>query len=227
MVTDTKTDTVVLIHYTPGCGGKFLSNCLALSSNAVLQHQYNAELQCENKFTPRVKLKFLLYQLSRTKDSWTDLGMGCLEYFGVGPNDWYKQPEEINFYPTVQKVIERQWKSFLMVHSFRVLKRYLEVWPNATLIIIENCNFFIDYRGGDMRNLLGTCGTAKSFAEQISKPYITWDARWFLDKKTMMVKIKDLAETLKLDLDTAHVDIFYDRYIATIDKLREQSNEIH
>ena len=44
------TTNIVLIYFSPGDGGKFLTNMLGLSSNAVLQNANFAEQQLEKNF---------------------------------------------------------------------------------------------------------------------------------------------------------------------------------
>ena len=71
-----ETNRIIFVCYPPGAGGKFLINCLGLSSHAVLQHQNLIHFSTEQK---KLVLKD---KITKHTGQWKDLGLGCNELLG-------------------------------------------------------------------------------------------------------------------------------------------------
>lgn len=145
-----ETNNLVIVVYPPGAGGKFLINCLGLSSDAVFQDNVLALRQLDGNFDPTAKFNLLIDRINQTV-RWNDLSLGCSELFGI-PNDWYSLfPPSIMAVPemfseSIEHLSNSDKKFFLVAHSPELVPRYLGVWPRAKIVYFQNCLDFIRSR---------------------------------------------------------------------------------
>ena len=60
MTVNFQTDKLIIMKYPPYAGGKFISNCLALSKHAVVQNEFIADL--DYRFTENFEIENLVWQ---------------------------------------------------------------------------------------------------------------------------------------------------------------------
>lgn len=138
------TDQLIIVHYSQGCGGKFLINCLGLASNAVLQDKHLASLQLQGNLDTERKFKIILARLATTKNKWHDLGWGCEEYFGFNSDAYLTIVKgQLPFDPVVKLTVDHNNYFFLVSHDPVFLQKAIAVWPNANIVLVDNCNDFI------------------------------------------------------------------------------------
>lgn len=149
---DFDSDRIVIVHYKPNSGGKFLINCLGLTDNAVFQDAVLVHRQLKNEFDVTAKLNFLIEKLEDTQagKTWNDLALGCKELFGIATKEYLSGPLELKKYwninQAVQRAIDNDKYLFLVSHSNLFLKRAMEVWPNARVVVFDNCDYFIHHK---------------------------------------------------------------------------------
>jgi hypothetical protein len=137
--------------YSAGAGGKFLSNCLALSMKAEFQHRCLL-----GKFNnSQEKFDFINGVISKNTYFWDDCGLGCRQLLGVGNMPGFITPgpapvEEFrNNYmksPTLEKLTNGDNLFFLIVHTVKALKNHMSVWPRAKIIQMTNAKDWLTYR---------------------------------------------------------------------------------
>lgn len=134
----------MLIYFSPGDGGKFLTNMLGLSSNAVLQNANFAEQQLEKNFNTFDKFCYLNNELDTVTDRWQDFGLGCRQLFRDTDytNKILTYPYSFDFDPIIKRLSNSTTKFFLLSHSAIDLHRQLQVWPNASVIVFDDNNEF-------------------------------------------------------------------------------------
>lgn len=141
---DYNTDKLLIAHYPCNTGGKFLLNCLALSTGCVLQHARLAQMQIKNRFRPELKFKFLLRRLQKIRNDWDDLGLGCRQLFGT--TNWTDNaqiPQE-KIRPIISILSRSQTLFPIVSHTFTELCGIVDFWPNARLLRIINYQRFIE-----------------------------------------------------------------------------------
>ena len=129
------TDRIIVVAFPPQTGGKFLINSLGLSRNAVLQHCDLTEL------TSNEKLDLLCDRYDSIHNLWKDIGLGCVELFGVDHSPG--SPMDQEYLGVIVKLIEQQKYFFLVAHDPAHLACVLNIWPNAKVIYFTNCRDFI------------------------------------------------------------------------------------
>lgn len=150
---DFQTDRLVIVQYPAGSGGKFLMNCLGLSNDVFLQDINLAIEQIQGNLSPQKKLDLLIERMSASKNSWTDLNMGCFSFFGV-----YLTIESTEcLYPELaygmqwNKQLREVYDSgkifFIVSQTARTTRWFKQIWPNAKIINFYNTQpFFEKYR---------------------------------------------------------------------------------
>lgn len=191
------TSNIVLIYFSPGDGGKFLTNMLGLSSDAVLQNAYFAEQQLEKNFSTFDKFCYLNNELDIVTDRWQDFDLGCSQLFRDTDytNKILTYPYSFDFDPIVKRLSNNTTKFFLLSHSAIDLHRQLQVWPNASVIVFDDNNEFRHkYRPKK------TVPDSKSDLQQY------WDtvrdSRWPLHPPNSMAEFDLLSDCIKVELRT-------------------------
>jgi len=145
------TNNLIVVAYPPMAGGKFLINCLALSSNAVLQHAGLAQLDLDGALSSVNKMQILRNKIKLVGDRWDDLRMGCDMLFGVNIDRYREYVGDMSIF-TFAKVIDTLSNSdklfFIVAHDTEELSGILKIWPQARVIAFNNCLPFITHRGG-------------------------------------------------------------------------------
>lgn len=189
------TDRLIIVHYSQGCGGKFLINCLALADNAVLQHRHLAKMQLDGHLSTAEKIKTITQKLSATQNKWYDLGWGCQEYFGFDSDTYLTQPvSQLPFDPIVEQVIEAGKYFFLVSHDPVFLNKAIAVWPNAKIVIIDHCNEFIACK----RDITQTINRLKNYWDKIRGD------SWPVDPPFTIESMENLPEFVLEEVQKTH-----------------------
>lgn len=147
---DFQTDRMIIVVYPRLTGGKFLTNCLGLSRDAVLQDKWLALRQLGNKLDPGDKYNLIMDRLGKVGPSWNDLNLGCTQYFN---SNLEEDHDLLIFPPMVQSVTDRGWYAFKLGHFYSEFDRYRLIWPNAQIIKLVNYqNFIMTYRKNEKSN---------------------------------------------------------------------------
>jgi hypothetical protein len=235
---NTNTNSIVFTSDTAWISGKFLINCLGLSNGAVLQDTALAEQQLDGMLTPEMKFNELMSRLDNVGSQWLDLGLGCALLFGDDLNN----PD--------RHVIDRLSNSdklfFLVRNNLAELERGLGNWTNPKLIMFINETDFARWGWGNVDNVLFTErlpahlthmtpdhvldviinqsvveNQNNQLFEKLVPNSFTWDCDDYLDKSKFLVSMRNCYEFLNLtDFDENLIGPFYDKYMATLDKLR-------
>ena len=141
-----ETDKLIILFYRPGAGGKFLANCLGLSSQAVLQDANFAQQQLDGGLDSVQKFDLIMNRLDEATVYWKDLGLGDYQYFGQSLENIVKESQ----LKSICKHVNDQNLFFIAVsHSIKTLERMVAMWPNAKVIEFTNsANFLRKYRNG-------------------------------------------------------------------------------
>lgn len=180
------TNNLIIVAYPPMAGGKFLINCLALSSDAVFQHRIFAQQDLNNELTSENKMQILRDRLSEVTH-WNDLYMGCRELFGVDEKIYEKYNGNLSifrFNDVIETLSNSKKLFFIVAHTTTVLTCILKVWRNARVIMFTDCLPFINMRGGnniaadywkDIRATTWPDQSPKTYKELMTYPKIIID----------------------------------------------------
>ena len=146
---------MIILVYPKYVGGKFISNCLALSRHCVVQDRQTALMDIKlgrNGFTDtyyKFKLAAVMKTLPLKQDmiNWGRYEYGCDKLYGIDEEfykthsikaiSWKIQQDDI--YPTLW---ECERDSCLITHDYRTLMKYLLVWPDAKVIEFDEYDSF-------------------------------------------------------------------------------------
>lgn len=201
------THHLVIVCYPGYAGGKFLINCLGLSDRAVLQDQELARKQLDGQLATEEKLNLLEQRLAETQEEWLDLNLGCVQLFGASPLTQFD-----NFNPVIDRLSNSNKYFFMVLHDAKQLDRYLTVWPNAKVIILNNSAEFIksrnkkEYTGWELY--------------EHPKCDFYWDCSWFLDYSLVAAKMQNLYDVLMLpDYNNLTILRYYVAWMTSLKKL--------
>jgi hypothetical protein len=147
------TSRLLVIVSDQGAGGKFLTSCLSFSDSVVIPDQTLAQQQLSGELTGHGLQKCLLERLGNQNDKrWRDFGIVDKIFWGFAEIRYYDFDPRCaalltwgSLIPTLTHHSER-WL-ILMLHSWDVALRVSEIWPNATMLFIDNAqNFMSTYR---------------------------------------------------------------------------------
>lgn len=136
---------ITIACYPAGSGGNFLLNCLSLSDNSILRHANLHSLTYEEKVY--YLLETLQTSINRTE--WSDLGLGCRQFYGVEAESYMSQYHDIIAYrmnSTVTNAMLDGHHIFLGGQTTIMMRNYLSFWPKARIIFFTNYRSFIQQR---------------------------------------------------------------------------------
>jgi len=150
MKTNFLSDNPVIIQFPRYAGGKFISNCLALSRHSVPQNKQLAEYLLENPTDYDYRLTTVLNTLPPPNDmiNWIDrYELGDMQLFGSGHLKW-RRGENKNINDITTKLSNSKLKFFIVCHGGPdELINLLSVWPNAKILMLINHNKFSKISG--------------------------------------------------------------------------------
>lgn len=141
---------MIILNYPPFVGGKFISNCLALSRHCVVQDKTFALEDIANRnFNDeyyKFKLDCVLKSLpdKDSMDQWVEFEFGCKQLYGIDEEFYTSNSikvikEAVASNEILQKLISNNRQSCLVVHEYKTLLKQLLIYPSA--FTIEFVNF--------------------------------------------------------------------------------------
>ena len=195
---------MVIVSYPGDCGGKFLINCLGLSSGAVFQDFDLARDQLDGTFTGDDKIEFLLNSLdeNRKPGEWDDLNLGCHQMFQTWP-----AVEIDNYNDEVIELIERMVKEnkyfFIVAHTDQTveLDRLLSIWKNPTFLKLLNCKTSWDAADKDVSDRI------------TGKIVHVWQVPWYNELSSTLTHVEELYTKMGLtDFNKALITEYYNTW---------------
>lgn len=204
------------MYYPRYAGGKFLSNCLALSRHAVFSDCDLAKTELSNvEVDYHEKLSGAMSTLpsdSSQMHAWGCYEHSCLDFFGIS-NEFYDtrsidQIKSMQFNYVITDLSTQHDKCFFLVsHDINNLKNMLNVWPNATVIELTNHTKFQTLA----RNLKKSdCiyADVETFNNSVK-----FDVSSYFDKSRFFKNLKNLYGQLNFtDFPQQQIEIYYDAY---------------
>lgn len=122
--------------YPLGAGGKFLTNCIGMSSQAVLQDAELVLQQLANQLSTSDKYDLLMQRVADAKNTgtWNDLDLGCGQLLRSPGSTLAMSAltdQDLRFCVTAHSVTE-----FVTTHN---------TWPNAEVVHLTNHQNFLNY----------------------------------------------------------------------------------
>ena len=212
---------IVMVCYPKWAGGKFLINCLGLSSGATLQHRQLALMDLRGDLDPGRKLQILQQRLwlEPKYQHWQDLKLGDIRTL----SDLRSCPEAI-----------AAGKLFLRTsHEWQDYQEFYHDYHDYifTNIVLVNENAFINHRLGlpvsfdrspysDLSQ--NWSHDQRQFYHDIADVF--WDTAWYLDRDQFLDRMQWLYDVCGLDdFDADLVDEFRDNYMAVIEILAQRA----
>lgn len=174
---------MILLIYPKYVGGKFISNCLALSRHCVVQNATIAKMDLNCKH-PEKYYQFKLASVLKTLpeksnlSKWADYEFGCTELYGID-EDFYKDSSITNIKDTIKSIEifntlqQHNKQSCLIAHDFRTLLKYLLIFPGARVVD------FYNYR--EFRQLAASlkCGDVNEQGYKLAETYHINDRQFY------------------------------------------------
>jgi hypothetical protein len=250
MMINFETENLIIVCYPQNAGGKFLINCLGLSTDAVFQDKNLASLQLTGNYNTDNKIDYIRNKMIQTQTSWSDLDLGCQQLFGIN-NETYltKIPESYSFANVISNLSHSDYKFFLVAHSEEYLKQYIARWPNVKLIIFENCSKFVIFRSWKMlrgpdwplkspkfdnmdilpklveNDIVTIFKNITTFKQEghYSNQILYWNTDLFFSKSNTIKEIQKLYQLLNLsNFNESYISEYYDSWIDKIKELNQQ-----
>ena len=218
--------------YSVGAGGKFLSNCLALSMKAEFQHS-----RLLGKFNnSQEKFDFINGVISKNTYFWDDCGLGCWQLLRVSNMPGSSTPgsaEEFrNNYmksTTLEKLTNGDNLFFLIVHSVESLKNHMSVWPRAKIIQMTNSQDWRTYREYNIkiRNMVDPLIESNLDHIVDASRVTVVDTSMYFDTSKVVDTVRFLYEKFNLtDFNETYIRELHQNWTYVLDKIksRNQSN---
>jgi len=215
---DTATHNLILVHFPPQSGGKFLTNCLALSDACVFAKADLIRQQLHHKFDLQDKLAYLRDQLAQSAaaGTWNDLDLGCWQMFGMPVHPFGFANPDLHFLlekyadPVMHELSARDLKWFMTTHETGELRQCLRYWCNCKVIIFVNFERFLRLRNQwlERPSHLFYHELFEQDTEQIRQDLapdrvFAWDCDWYLDPELFRHHFVECSTWLGLDqIDT-------------------------
>lgn len=141
-------DNLIIILYPMGAGGKFLANCLGLSSDVVLMDEKYLDMQLNGNLDIDKKISLISEKIKTTSNyKWEEFKLDSTSFLG-------SLPEKIDFAP--KEYIEELRKNkilikltgehkkyfFILPHHYPTFLKQKKIWPNSKSIIFKNSLLF-------------------------------------------------------------------------------------
>ena len=219
-------DRIIILAYPRWGGGKFLANCLGLSSQVHLQDAELAKQQNSGQLWPEKKQHLLLDRLDKVNcdSKWTDLDLGCGRLFCLeNPARAVYDPKF--FSPVITELSNDTKYFFRVAHSEFFLKDQLQTWKNAQVIILKNTWDFVAWRHSYLcQNLYDDVPWLETqmfdCLKDYNNPVYVWDVRDYLDENKFQTALSNCYQHFNLtDFDYNLIRPFYLKYIDVM-KLR-------
>lgn len=223
------TDKLIILFFPAYAGGKFLSNCLALSKFATFQ---NAELALidiklrESKDYYNWKLKTALKSLPTMEQisSWLKYEYGCDKLFNWSAHDENFSEEQISYAVKLLSNLN-DTNFFIVSHGYDDLCRVKKYFSNAKILILTDYLKFIEISYKIKQEKLTTLNLKKdkNFLKKISHcnqtiKKLKYDYKVsfenIFNEEFFIEEIHNLYKKLNYnDFNEQNIKIFYKQYI--------------
>jgi hypothetical protein len=141
------TNSFIVLFFPRFAGGKFLSNCLALSRHCVPQDLAAANYLVDHPNDYQYRLDCILKTLPADQESMINwipqYEFGDLNLYGKVINDWQAGVANYDLNQVTKKIIESGLKTFITTHgSEQELRNLCAVWPNLSIVKLVNHSAF-------------------------------------------------------------------------------------
>lgn len=234
------TDRLIIVFYKAGSGGKFVANALGLSTGAVFQDPFLAEQQLRGELSSADKLRILVERINQNSVDWDDLRMGCQQLFGFSSELYVKDFVELKtqwqFRPVIEELSNSNTYFTVMANDVHVLKRMLQVWPNAGVVIFDNPRSFMtvirpnymppaewadytnDYDRIELEKL-------KNIVQNRERVY-NWDCTRFFHTDQTVQGVNQLYDSFGLeDFSARSIDLFHNKWLSKLEELRDLNEQ--
>ena len=146
---------MILLVYPKYVGGKFISNCLALSRHCVVQDYKTAQMDIKlgkngfNETYYKFKLAAVMKTLPLKRDmaQWGLYEYGCDKLYGID-EEFYKHNSihhiksfiDADHNGIFNLLNENHKNSCLITHDYRTLMKYIQVWGSDSPVV-EFCEY--------------------------------------------------------------------------------------
>lgn len=142
---------MIILNYPKFVGGKFVSNCIALSRHCVVQDKKIAQLDI--KFSGaeyyNFKLRSVLKSLPNkdAMNNWFAYEFGCKELYGIHETFYQDNSiavinQEVNNLPILKQIQNANKQSCIIAHDYRTALKYLLVYKDAKFVEFNNFDHF-------------------------------------------------------------------------------------
>lgn len=146
LTTNFDTPNAVIVSFPSYAGGKFIMNCLSLSKDACPQDSESLLHLLVNPEDYEYRLNKVLQTLPADNDleNWRSYEFGDLGLYGRAFFSWRSKADTKSPVPDyISELSRSRLKFFLTDHSGPpVTNKFLQVWPNATVIRLINSRQF-------------------------------------------------------------------------------------
>ena len=148
-----KVGTLIILNYPKYVGGKFISNCIALSRHCVIQDRRLALLDIKSTSADTKYYEFKLNAVLKslpdaiTTTNWAKHEFGCTDLYGI--NEYYyntnnikdivKKIDELEIFKTLR---DNNKDSCIIAHDYRAAVKYLLVHKDAKFVEFKNFDRF-------------------------------------------------------------------------------------
>ena len=139
------TDKLIIGLYPMGSGGKFLTNCLSLSSDVLLldKELSSKQLSCDHKFN---LINNMILKTPNTQ--WEDFYLDEISFWQTYPEDLdYKSKDqyilELNQNNFLKKISGGRKYFFILPHYYSTYSKLKDLWKNSKTIVFKNSALFV------------------------------------------------------------------------------------
>lgn len=147
--TDFSTQNMTIIRFPAFSGGNFICNCLCLSQHALLKHAIHATHLLNNPNDYGYRLSAVMSTLPDiragrqelvkwTEYEWNDYHL----YSGIDLTNWCQWARRSSSDKLVAQMSNSKLDFYILLHTLKVTKNVLQVWPNARVIQLINVEKF-------------------------------------------------------------------------------------
>ena len=142
-----ETPNAVIVSFPAFSGGKFISNCLSLSSNTIFTDPHSADYLLANPQDYSKRLEVAKSTLPQKDNllNWRNYEFSNKSFYGDDFTNWIHTGtvNVANINQVVEEVTNSKVTFFMIDHSGPpTLNKLIQVWPNATVIRLINSRLF-------------------------------------------------------------------------------------
>lgn len=138
-----QSNRILILRYNVGAGGKFLSGCLSMSRGVVVPDTDLAQQEMRGQLTKQQLQQTLLDRTTDSSGGWADFGLFDQSFWGFDKFRYFHFDLStmglLEWGPLIPDLTQRNDRWLCTnVHPYLTTVRLSEVWPNATILFIDN-----------------------------------------------------------------------------------------